>query len=145
MAASAGPAADFWAAAEDCIVCGSTEFEPGFGPKTLVTCDCCLDKGVHVACWQRRSAPELTKARLESPSFQWFCSEVSRRAGAAGGGGARREGLPRLARPRLAPPLCHPSSLQACQRVSERLVELTGVQRPLAGAAGSAGGESEYT
>ncbi|KAL4458967.1 hypothetical protein ABPG75_013832 [Micractinium tetrahymenae] len=104
MAASARPAADYWAATESCIVCGSTEFERGFGPRTLVTCDCCLDKGVHVECWQRRSGEELTEERLESPAFQWFCSE-------------------------------------ACQRVSKRLVEVTGVQRPLARAGSGASGE----
>lgn len=97
MAISAEPDAEFWAAIEDCIVCGSTCFEPGFGPKTLVTCDCCLDKGVHVECWQRRSGEELTEARLESPAFQWLCSEVRcwrvRRAA------EWREGPLRLARP----------------------------------------------
>lgn len=122
--ASAEPAADFWAAAEDCIVCGSTEFEPGFGPKTLVTCDCCLDKGVHVECWQRRCGEELTEARLESPAFQWFCSEVCRWAGAAGGGGGAAGRLPSPCAPlhdkRGSDPLppLPPVVLPACQQAT---------------------------
>lgn len=68
----------FWAASETCIVCGSDAFEPGYGPQTLVTCECCLDRGVHIECWQARSGELLTEAQLEQPGFEWFCSEVRR-------------------------------------------------------------------
>lgn len=67
----------YWGADEDCIVCGKDDFSSGaFGTRTLVTCDCCLDKGVHIECWQQRSGEVLTQERLASPAFQWFCSEV---------------------------------------------------------------------
>ena len=79
----------FWAATETCIVCGSDAFEPGYGPQTLVTCECCLDRGVHIECWQARSGELLTEERLEQPGFEWFCSEVRRRG---------------RCRPRLPPP-----------------------------------------
>lgn len=67
---------EFWASREACIVCRSDAFQPGYGPQTMVTCECCLDNGVHVECWQRRSGELLTQERLEQPGFEWFCSEV---------------------------------------------------------------------
>jgi hypothetical protein len=78
----------YWAATEDCIVCQRDDFATGeFGPRTLVTCDCCLDKGVHVECWHQHSGELLTPERLASPAFQWFCCEVRACGGGTGGGG----------------------------------------------------------
>lgn len=68
----------YWAAAEACVVCRGVDYcAGGHGPRTLVTCDCCLDNGVHVECWAGRTGEELSEERLASPAFQWFCSEAS--------------------------------------------------------------------
>ena len=69
----------YWDATEQCIVCGDTDFVPGYGPRTLVFCDCCLDKGVHVECWHKHQGELLSEERLASSAFQWFCSEVGSR------------------------------------------------------------------
>lgn len=83
MAGSSAPGASFWAASEACIVCQSNDFCPGYGPRTMVTCESCLDSGVHVECWHRHNGELLTEERLGSPAFQWFCSEVRSAAAAA--------------------------------------------------------------
>lgn len=73
--------AAFWADPEDCIICGGDDYGPGYGPRTLVTCDCCLAKGTHVECWHHDTGELLGEEQLASPSFQWFCSEVRPVAG----------------------------------------------------------------
>ena len=74
----------YWAATEDCIVCQRDDYATGdYGPRTLVTCDCCLDKGVHIECWHKHSGELLSPERLASPAFQWFCCEVRPRRAAA--------------------------------------------------------------
>lgn len=79
----------YWASEERCIVCGSDAFEPGYGPQTLVTCECCLDRGVHIQCWQAHRGELLTEERLAQPGFEWFCSEASRPAAAAAAAAVR--------------------------------------------------------
>ncbi|PSC76121.1 PHD finger family [Micractinium conductrix] len=98
------PDAAYWEASEACVECGGTDYSEGYSPRTLIFCDCCLDRGVHVECWHKRSGEQLTEERLASPAFQWCCGE-------------------------------------GCCRVSERMVELTGVKRPLTDPAEG----SEYT
>lgn len=143
---------DYWAAKEDCVVCGGTDYQPGYGPRTLVFCDCCLGgAATHIECWHAHSGELLTEDRLASPAFQWFCSEASagvRRSGpqpaaAAAAGSPPSPPLPvhallLLKQSTRPPPAC---CAQGCKRVSERLVELTGVPRPVQEAGG---GGSEY-
>ena len=74
----AGPA--FWEAPEDCICCGGIDYSQGYGPRTLVFCQTCQARGTHVECWQARSGQLISEAQLQSPAFQWFCSEASWRA-----------------------------------------------------------------
>lgn len=147
---------EFWASREACIVCGSDAFQPGYGPQTMVTCECCLDNGVHVECWQRGSGELLTQERMEQPGFEWFCSEVRRpppllpplseaaappRVAAAAGGKPAR---PPLLWQAISAPSDALQSLQGCRRVSERLVELTGMPQPLEGTSGGAVGEYRW-
>lgn len=62
-------------------MCQRGDFAAGYGPRTMVTCEACLDKGTHVECWHAHSGEMLTEERLASPSFQWFCCEASRCGG----------------------------------------------------------------
>lgn len=72
------PDAAYWEASEACVECGGTDYSEGYSPRTLIFCDCCLDRGVHVECWHKRSGEQLTEERLASPAFQWCCGEVRR-------------------------------------------------------------------
>ena len=109
----------YWAATEDCIVCQRDDFATGeFGPRTLVTCDCCLDKGVHVECWHQHSGELVTPERLASPAFQWFCCEV--RVGGRRRAGERLRTDCRHSHPAASLNLlsvsCRPAGLQASER-----------------------------
>ena len=65
-----------WAAREQCIHCLKEDFDEDFGPRTLVMCDCCGDLGTHIGCLAKEDhLLNLSQAAVESPSFQWFCSE----------------------------------------------------------------------
>ena len=93
----------YWAATEDCIVCQRDDYATGeFGPRTLVTCDCCLDKGVHVECWHKHSGELLSSESLASPAFQWFCSEVRAGRGDGGAAAAAAEACARMQETRAA-------------------------------------------
>ena len=76
MALDGALEASYWDTTEDCIVCGLCDYARGHCGRTLVFCDCCLDRGVHVECWHQREGELLTPERLAEPSFEWFCSEV---------------------------------------------------------------------
>jgi hypothetical protein len=118
--------ADYWAAAEECVVCQRGDFAAGYGPRTMVTCEACLDKGTHVECWHAHSGEMLTEERLASPSFQWFCCEASCC------GGRRRRNISATIASVLTPAV--PAllfCLQGCRLVSDHLVKLTGVTQPL--------------
>ena len=74
--ATRSPAEAQWGASEDCVFCLGADYTPGYGPRTLVTCEACLDRGTHVECWQRAKGSLITQEDVASPAFQWFCSEA---------------------------------------------------------------------
>lgn len=63
-----------WESSEECIYCSSDAFQAGYGPRTLVMCACCSDRGAHVLCHEQATGELFTEEDLKKPSFQWFCS-----------------------------------------------------------------------
>lgn len=138
-AAATSPVPAFWAANETCVHCGDGDFAPDFSSRTLLFCDCCRDRCTHVGCHQAATGRALSEDSVHAPAFEWFCSEA--RAAAETGRGRAGEMVQQSSKcllPHTSPPDHPPGTTlrpaaQACRRIGRRLVQLTGVRRPLPG------------
>ena len=59
---------------ETCKHCGQSDYEPGFGPRTLLICDACQTIGAHLAC-EESTGVTITEA-IFAAGHVWYCSEV---------------------------------------------------------------------
>lgn len=82
-AAAAGPSAAAIRPrlAQACVHCQSDAFEPGWGPRTFIQCDCCADMGAHVSCHAAATGEELQEA--DAPTLLYYCCEVGWAGGRA--------------------------------------------------------------
>lgn len=65
-----------------CRDCFSEEWQPDFGPKTLLICGSCAAEAIHVGCYEKELGRTLDKEQVATS--EWFCSEVSSDAPSTG-------------------------------------------------------------
>ncbi len=63
----------FASCGEACVHCGGVDFQPGFGPRTLILCCACLDRGTHVECEERAKSITIDPCHMSS---EWHCCNV---------------------------------------------------------------------
>lgn len=60
---------------ECCKHCDQADYQPGFGPRTLLICDGCATAGAHLACEEKATGVTLTED-IFNAGHLWFCSVV---------------------------------------------------------------------
>ena len=60
---------------EACFYCGKDDWTPGFGPRTVLRCNCCYVRCMHVECRAKAAGEELTEAVME-PDAVLICDAV---------------------------------------------------------------------
>ena len=69
-------------ASEICKHCKLSDFQEGYGPRTLLLCDGCETIGSHVECEERAHGTKIGKEILTA-GHSWYCSKVRIFASAA--------------------------------------------------------------
>lgn len=66
-----------WCESEEiCTVCETgAGYFASFSDEQMILCDQCSQRGIHIKCYKSTIA-DITERDLESPAFQWFCSQV---------------------------------------------------------------------
>lgn len=62
-------------ASEICKHCKLSDFQEGYGPRTLLICDGCETIGSHIECEERVTCKKISVAALTG-GHSWYCSEV---------------------------------------------------------------------
>ena len=63
---------------EICKHCKLSDFQEGYGPRTLLICDGCESVGSHVECEERDTAKKISEEMLAA-GHNWYCSKVQGR------------------------------------------------------------------
>ena len=61
---------------ERCKHCGEPDYQEGFGPRTLLICDCCQIVGAHLKCEERAACIKLS-ADICNAGHKWYCEQVT--------------------------------------------------------------------
>lgn len=63
-------------ASEICKHCKKSDFQEGYGPRTLLLCDGCETTGSHVECEEHLTGRKIGEDVLTA-GHNWYCSKVS--------------------------------------------------------------------
>lgn len=60
---------------ERCKHCGKADYQAGFGPRTLLICDCCQTVGAHLECEEKATGVTLSEG-ICNAGHKWYCEQV---------------------------------------------------------------------